>query len=137
MNPTTSYQRLLVHRCSAYYRLAPESDPTSKGISVYPTADSKMYVRSLFSQWSNPYPTCGFVDPLAALQSLSRLKKQPNPLSKSCAAFNRTVLNSNLPHNPALLPARTLIYQTWILPRPGAREVGVTQPVAVVTIKST
>ena len=46
VNPTTSYQRLLVHRCSTYYRLAPESDPTSKGIIVYPTPDSKMYVRS-------------------------------------------------------------------------------------------
>ena len=46
VNPATSYQRLLVHRCSTYYRLAPESDPTSKGIIVYPTVDSKMYVRS-------------------------------------------------------------------------------------------
>ncbi|KAF9643711.1 hypothetical protein BDM02DRAFT_3191297 [Thelephora ganbajun] len=47
LNPTTSYQRLLVHRCSAYYRLAPENDPTSKGITVYPTADSKIPPRRI------------------------------------------------------------------------------------------
>ncbi|KAI6164636.1 hypothetical protein EDD17DRAFT_1561657 [Pisolithus thermaeus] len=28
LTPTTSYQRLLVHRCSAYYKLAPETDPS-------------------------------------------------------------------------------------------------------------
>lgn len=47
VNPTTSYQRLLVHRCSAYYRLAPENDPTSKGIIVYPTVDSKIPSRRI------------------------------------------------------------------------------------------
>ena len=82
MNPTTSYQRLLVHRCSAYYRLAPESDPASKGITVYPTADTKMYVRLLLPQRSSPYPTRGHVDPLGALQSLSHPKKPPSLLSK-------------------------------------------------------
>lgn len=45
LNPTTSYQRLLVHRCSAYYKLTPESDPASKGIIVISTIESRMYVR--------------------------------------------------------------------------------------------
>ncbi|KAG2364844.1 hypothetical protein BDR07DRAFT_1557805 [Suillus spraguei] len=40
--PATSYQRLLVHRCSAYYKLSPETDPVSKTISVLPSADSKI-----------------------------------------------------------------------------------------------
>lgn len=137
MNPTTSYQRLLVHRCSAYYRLAPESDPVSKGITVYSTTDSKVYVKSFLSQRLNPHPARGLIDPLGASQSLSRSKKPLNLLSKSCVAFNRTALNSNLPHNQALLLARTLIYQTWTRPKPGAREAGVTRLVAAVTIKST
>jgi len=42
LTPSTSYQRLLVHRCSAYYKLVPESDPTSKGITVSPSPDSRM-----------------------------------------------------------------------------------------------
>jgi len=42
--PATSYQRLLVHRCSAYYKLAPETEPISKTISVLPTLDSRMFV---------------------------------------------------------------------------------------------
>ncbi|KAF9475010.1 hypothetical protein BDN70DRAFT_841524 [Pholiota conissans] len=40
LSPATSYQRLLVHRCSAYYRLAPEADPVTKGIFVMITAES-------------------------------------------------------------------------------------------------
>ncbi|KAF8967627.1 hypothetical protein BDZ97DRAFT_500749 [Flammula alnicola] len=42
LTPATSYQRLLVHRCSAYYRLAPENDPVTKGIFVLATADSRI-----------------------------------------------------------------------------------------------
>ncbi|KDR80650.1 hypothetical protein GALMADRAFT_241006 [Galerina marginata CBS 339.88] len=42
LTPATSYQRLLVHRCSAYYRLAPESDPVSKGIFVLSTPESRI-----------------------------------------------------------------------------------------------
>ncbi|KAH9479440.1 R3H domain-containing protein 2 [Psilocybe cubensis] len=42
LSPATSYQRLLVHRCSAYYKLAPESDPITKGIFVVSTADSRI-----------------------------------------------------------------------------------------------
>lgn len=44
LSPATSYQRLLVHRCSAYYKLTPESDPVTKAISVLTTSDSRMYV---------------------------------------------------------------------------------------------
>ncbi|KAF6761634.1 hypothetical protein DFP72DRAFT_1061852 [Ephemerocybe angulata] len=42
LNPTTSYQRLLVHRCSAYYKLSPETDSVNKGIFVLPTAESRI-----------------------------------------------------------------------------------------------
>ena len=45
LTPATSYQRLLVHRCSAYYKLSPENDPLAKGtIFVLITQDSRMYV---------------------------------------------------------------------------------------------
>ncbi|KAF7770383.1 hypothetical protein Agabi119p4_6357 [Agaricus bisporus var. burnettii] len=40
--PVTSYQRLLVHRCSAYYKLSPETDPMSKTIYVFSTSESRM-----------------------------------------------------------------------------------------------
>lgn len=42
LNPTTSYQRLLVHRCSAYYKLVPEADTVTKSIFVYYRTDSRM-----------------------------------------------------------------------------------------------
>lgn len=44
LNPATSYQRMLVHRCAAYYKLTPETDSTSKTIFVYHRAESRMYV---------------------------------------------------------------------------------------------
>ncbi|KAG6891182.1 hypothetical protein C0995_008434 [Termitomyces sp. Mi166 len=47
LTPSTSYQRLLVHRCSAYYRLAPENDPASKGIFVVATPESRIPARRL------------------------------------------------------------------------------------------
>ncbi|KII87410.1 hypothetical protein PLICRDRAFT_79552, partial [Plicaturopsis crispa FD-325 SS-3] len=47
LTPATSYQRLLVHRCSAYYKLSPESDPATKIISVSFTMESKIPVRRL------------------------------------------------------------------------------------------
>ncbi|KIY71859.1 hypothetical protein CYLTODRAFT_368474 [Cylindrobasidium torrendii FP15055 ss-10] len=47
LSPSTSYQRLLVHRCSAYYRLLPEPDPINKGISVSIVADSRIPPRRL------------------------------------------------------------------------------------------
>ncbi|ESK97814.1 r3h domain [Moniliophthora roreri MCA 2997] len=34
LQPSTSYQRLLVHRCSAYYKLVPETDQVTKSIWV-------------------------------------------------------------------------------------------------------
>ncbi|KAG1746590.1 uncharacterized protein EDB91DRAFT_1219589 [Suillus paluster] len=59
--PATSYQRLLVHRCSAYYKLAPETDPVSKTISVIPTLDSRIPTRRIAAlvpaQLSSTHPT--------------------------------------------------------------------------------
>ncbi|KAH6867286.1 hypothetical protein BKA70DRAFT_437191 [Coprinopsis sp. MPI-PUGE-AT-0042] len=42
LTPATSRQRLLVHRCSAYYRLVPETDPLTKNIFVQRTPDSRI-----------------------------------------------------------------------------------------------
>lgn len=42
LTASTSYQRLLVHRCSSYYKLSPETDPTTKVISVYYRSESRM-----------------------------------------------------------------------------------------------
>ncbi|KAG0709323.1 hypothetical protein DFH29DRAFT_887821 [Suillus ampliporus] len=47
LTPTTSYQRLLVHRCSAYYKLAPETDPISKAIGVTLSLDSRIPARRI------------------------------------------------------------------------------------------
>lgn len=44
LTPSTSYQRLLVHRCSAYYKLSPEADSVTKSIAVYFRSESRMYV---------------------------------------------------------------------------------------------
>ncbi|KAI0286055.1 hypothetical protein BGY98DRAFT_881942, partial [Russula aff. rugulosa BPL654] len=38
----TSYQRLLVHRCSAYYKVIPESDSGSKSIWVAYSLESRI-----------------------------------------------------------------------------------------------
>ncbi|KAH6903491.1 hypothetical protein BKA70DRAFT_1301142 [Coprinopsis sp. MPI-PUGE-AT-0042] len=40
--PTTSYQRMLVLQCSAYYKLVPETDPATKNIFVRRTPDSRI-----------------------------------------------------------------------------------------------
>lgn len=47
--PENQYQRLLVHRCAAYYRLAPEIDPNSRErsgsnreMTIVITIESKM-----------------------------------------------------------------------------------------------
>ncbi|KAH7913826.1 hypothetical protein BJ138DRAFT_1001385 [Hygrophoropsis aurantiaca] len=45
--PTTSYQRLLVHRCSAYYKLTPETDPVTKTISVVYSPESRIPTRRI------------------------------------------------------------------------------------------
>lgn len=47
LTPTTSYQRLLVHRCSAYYKLAPETDPVNKTITVTLTMESRIPTRRI------------------------------------------------------------------------------------------
>ena len=131
VSPATSYQRLLVHRCSTYYRLAPENDPTSKGITVYQTADSKVYV-SYYSHRSLSHATSGPAVPIGVSQSLHRLKKPPSLPLKSCAAFNRNARNSNLPHNPVPSLARMQTCQTWNPPR-----LGVMRLVVAASIKST
>ncbi|KAF8659835.1 hypothetical protein AX16_001720 [Volvariella volvacea WC 439] len=46
--PSTSYQRLLVHRCSAYYKLSPETDLTTKAIVVHLNPDSRIPSRRIF-----------------------------------------------------------------------------------------
>ncbi|KAI0343287.1 hypothetical protein BDW22DRAFT_1356898 [Trametopsis cervina] len=45
--PTTSYQRMLVHRCSTYYKLVPEPDPTTKTIFVSHRAESRIPARKI------------------------------------------------------------------------------------------
>ncbi|KAI0923733.1 hypothetical protein AcV5_009202 [Taiwanofungus camphoratus] len=47
LTPATSYQRLLVHRCSAYYRLIPETDPGTKNIIVYFRTESRIPSRRI------------------------------------------------------------------------------------------
>ncbi|KAG7094070.1 hypothetical protein E1B28_007690 [Marasmius oreades] len=45
--PSTSYQRMLVHRCSAYYKLTPDSDQISKMIYVSLTSESRIPLKRL------------------------------------------------------------------------------------------
>ncbi|KAJ7117582.1 hypothetical protein C8R44DRAFT_983084 [Mycena epipterygia] len=47
LSPATSYQRMLVHRCSAYYGLSPETDSLTKAISVLTTSESRIPARRL------------------------------------------------------------------------------------------
>lgn len=47
LNPTTSYHRLLVHRCSSYYKLTPETDSTTKTIYVHSTVESRIPTRRI------------------------------------------------------------------------------------------
>ncbi|KAI0766634.1 hypothetical protein BD413DRAFT_569195 [Trametes elegans] len=47
LSPSTSYQRLLVHRCSAYYKLSPEADPVTKSIIVYCRSESRIPSRRI------------------------------------------------------------------------------------------
>ena len=51
--PDTTYQRLLIHRCAAYYLLTPEADPTTRGISLTVRAESRMWV---FFAFHSPFP---------------------------------------------------------------------------------
>ncbi|KAJ7698982.1 hypothetical protein B0H17DRAFT_1129527 [Mycena rosella] len=45
--PATSYQRMLVHRCSAYYGLCPETDSLTKAITVLTTSESRIPPRRI------------------------------------------------------------------------------------------
>ncbi|KAA1469016.1 hypothetical protein DENSPDRAFT_834535 [Dentipellis sp. KUC8613] len=45
--PSTSYQRLLVHRCSAYYKVSPENDAVTKAIVVHSTIESRIPARRI------------------------------------------------------------------------------------------
>ncbi|KAH9926958.1 uncharacterized protein B0H18DRAFT_1004707, partial [Fomitopsis serialis] len=47
LSPSTTYQRMLVHRCSAYYKLQPESDAATKGITVFYRSESRIPVRRI------------------------------------------------------------------------------------------
>lgn len=44
LQPATTYQRMLVHKCSAYHRLSSETDATTKITYVTIRTDSRMYV---------------------------------------------------------------------------------------------
>jgi hypothetical protein len=43
-SPATTYQRMLVHRCCAYYGLSTETDPVTRAITASTTTDSRMCV---------------------------------------------------------------------------------------------
>ncbi|KAF8216930.1 hypothetical protein K438DRAFT_1658440, partial [Mycena galopus ATCC 62051] len=47
LSPATTYQRMLVHRCSAFYNLSPETDSVTKAISVVITQESRIPTRRL------------------------------------------------------------------------------------------
>ncbi|EGN96738.1 hypothetical protein SERLA73DRAFT_184898, partial [Serpula lacrymans var. lacrymans S7.3] len=58
--PATSYQRLLVHRCSAYHRLQPDTDQLTKNITITATIESRIPSRricELVPAESYPQPT--------------------------------------------------------------------------------
>ncbi|KDQ13001.1 hypothetical protein BOTBODRAFT_75122, partial [Botryobasidium botryosum FD-172 SS1] len=60
LQPQSSYQRLLVHRCAAYYRLTPEPDSQTKSIYINVTTESRMPARriaELVPAESSPLPT--------------------------------------------------------------------------------
>ncbi|KAH9940827.1 uncharacterized protein BXZ73DRAFT_42375, partial [Epithele typhae] len=47
LSPTTTYQRMLVRRCSAYYKLSLEPDGNSKTMVVYCRAESRIPARRI------------------------------------------------------------------------------------------
>ncbi|TFY79173.1 hypothetical protein EWM64_g4837 [Hericium alpestre] len=47
ISPSTSYQKLLVHRCSAFYKVVLENDTISKSIIVYASEESKVPPRRI------------------------------------------------------------------------------------------
>ncbi|KZV74537.1 hypothetical protein PENSPDRAFT_572932, partial [Peniophora sp. CONT] len=60
MHTSSSYQRLLVHRCAAYYKVTPETDTASKNaIALVLTIDSRVPPRKiavLVPQEATPAP---------------------------------------------------------------------------------
>jgi hypothetical protein len=44
--PASSYQRLLVHRCAAYYKCTPETESNSKLLFLTVTSESYMWDNS-------------------------------------------------------------------------------------------
>ncbi|KAH6915907.1 hypothetical protein BKA70DRAFT_472991 [Coprinopsis sp. MPI-PUGE-AT-0042] len=55
LTPTTPSQRLLVHQCSAYYKLTAETDPATKNCFVQLTPDSRIPERRM-SELVSPEP---------------------------------------------------------------------------------
>ncbi|KZT27919.1 hypothetical protein NEOLEDRAFT_1130422 [Neolentinus lepideus HHB14362 ss-1] len=47
VQPSTTYQKLLVHRCAGYYKLRPENDSVAKGLVIIRTFESKIPSRRL------------------------------------------------------------------------------------------
>ncbi|CCL98600.1 uncharacterized protein FIBRA_00602 [Fibroporia radiculosa] len=57
LTPATSYQRLLVHRCSAYYNLFPEPDNATKSIAVHWRPESKIPAQRMIELVPVEHPT--------------------------------------------------------------------------------
>ncbi|KAF8817432.1 hypothetical protein BYT27DRAFT_6811343 [Phlegmacium glaucopus] len=79
LSPATSYQRLLVHRCSAYYKLAPENDPMTKGILVLYTADSRIPERRI----SELVPAESTTQPAFKIMRRSATERRSKPQSQT------------------------------------------------------
>jgi len=78
----TSYQRLLVHRCSAYYKVIPESDSGSKSIWVAYSIESRMYVRSTIILLSTFKPPLSPHSPPKRISELAPLEQTKQPAIK-------------------------------------------------------
>ncbi|KAI0717979.1 hypothetical protein C8T65DRAFT_706941 [Cerioporus squamosus] len=70
LTPSTSYQRLLVHRCSAYYKLSPETDQVTKTILVYCRSESRIPARRI----------CELVPAEQAAQPAFQIMRRDRPL---------------------------------------------------------
>jgi hypothetical protein len=125
LTPSTSYQRLLVHRCSAYYGLAPESEHGSKFIYVCNTVDSKM----CFSCYSSRLlPLMAYLlDHLEGYQSSFHKRLRRILPSRLCVVHSSMNLVAQRLHRRQLRPpVKRPTCQTTIHPRPAAWAVGVT-----------
>ncbi|TCD67971.1 hypothetical protein EIP91_011772 [Steccherinum ochraceum] len=84
VTPTTSYQRMLVHRCSAYYRLTPESDSASKAIFVHYRSESRIPVRrvsELVPVEENAQPAFKIMRRTVQDRARSRYNSQPGSVA--------------------------------------------------------